>query len=233
MQRDGLAEQRLVVIRILFEGRLKALQRLVRSAKEAGADAIKLQTYTADTLTIRSDRPKFRVGGGTLWDGRTLYDLYCEAYTPWEWQPRLKLLADQIGIDLFSTPFDPSAVDFLEEMNVPAYKVASFELVDLALIEQIARTGKPMIINANASERAQELGQPPALKGEPMRSGMFAPMIARVLYTCSIWSGCANRPPIPTATRRRARKPMPPMAGKAGRCSNASAAGSSGRGNSN
>src|SRR3989442_509590 len=87
--------------------------RLVRAAKEAGADAVKLQTYTADTLTIRSDRPEFRVCGGTLWDGRALYDLYSEAFTPWEWQPRLKALADQIGIDLFSTPFDPSAVAFL------------------------------------------------------------------------------------------------------------------------
>src|SRR5260370_17456290 len=140
--------------------------RLIRAAKEAGADAVKLQTYTADTLTIRSDRAEFRVGGGTLWDGRTLYDLYCEAYTPWEWQPRLKLLADQIGIDLFSTPFDPSAVAFLEEMQVPAYKVASFELVDLPLIEQIARTGKPMIMSTciatlSKTTQALETARPP------------------------------------------------------------------------
>jgi N-acetylneuraminate synthase len=121
--------------------------RLVRAAKDCGADAVKLQTYTPDTITIRSDRPEFRVGGGTLWDGRTLYDLYGEAYTPWDWQPKLKQLADEIGIHLFSTPFDPSAVDFLQAMDVPAYKVASFELVDLPLVRKIARTGKPIIMS--------------------------------------------------------------------------------------
>jgi N-acetylneuraminate synthase len=120
---------------------------LVRAAKEVGADAVKLQTYTPDTLTVPSDKEYFRIGGGTLWDGRTLYDLYSEAYMPWEWQPTLKEIADDIGIDLFSTAFDPMAVDFLEEMGVPIHKVASFEIVDIPLIEKMARTGKPLIIS--------------------------------------------------------------------------------------
>lgn len=121
--------------------------RILHAAKEAGADAVKLQTYTPDTLTIPSDKEYFRIGGGTLWDGRTLYDLYSEAYMPWEWQPKLKKIADEIGIDLFSTAFDPTAVDFLEEMGVPVHKVASFEIVDIPLIEKMARTGKPLIIS--------------------------------------------------------------------------------------
>lgn len=120
---------------------------LIEAAHAAGADAIKLQTYTPDTLTIPCDNAHFRIGHGTLWEGQTLYDLYGEAYTPWEWQPRLKAVAEDLGMDLFSTPFDDSAVDFLEGMRVPAYKIASFEMVDLALIRRVAQTGKPIILS--------------------------------------------------------------------------------------
>ncbi|MFZ0731453.1 MAG: pseudaminic acid synthase [Candidatus Sulfotelmatobacter sp.] len=123
----------------------KAVQ-LIRAAKDVGADAVKLQTYTADTITIACDRPEFRIQG-TLWNGRTLHDLYGEACTPWEWQPKLKQMANDLGLDLFSSPFDVSAVDFLESMHIHAYKLASFELVDIPLIEKMARTGKPLIIS--------------------------------------------------------------------------------------
>jgi len=120
---------------------------LIRAAKDAGADAIKLQTYTADTITLPGKQEYFRVAGGTLWHGKTLHDLYSEAYMPWEWQPKLKKLANELGMGLFSSAFDATAVDFLEEMDVPAHKVASFELVDIPLIQKMARTGKPLIMS--------------------------------------------------------------------------------------
>ena len=131
---------------------------MVKAAAEAGADAVKLQTYTPDTITIDCDDEHFRIGEGTVWEGRTLYDLYGEAYTPWEWQPELKAIANELGMDLFSTPFDFTAVDFLEEMGVPCYKIASFEIVDLPLIRRVAATGKPMIISTGMASLA-EIGE--------------------------------------------------------------------------
>lgn len=123
----------------------------IKAAKESGADAIKIQTYTADTLTIDCDNEYFKLDSGTIWDGRTLYDLYSEAYTPWEWQKELMEYADSIGLIFFSTPFDKTAVDFLEELNVPIYKVASFEIMDIPLIEYIASKGKPMIMSTGVA----------------------------------------------------------------------------------
>lgn len=119
----------------------------IKAIKECGADAVKLQTYTADTLTIDSDKDYFKIQQGTIWDGTTLYQLYKQAYTPWEWQPKLKEYAEELGLICFSSPFDKSAVDFLEKMNVPAYKIASFEIVDISLIEYAASKGKPVIIS--------------------------------------------------------------------------------------
>lgn len=133
--------------------------RLVEAAARAGADAVKLQTYTPDTLTIDCDGPVFRVGTTNAWQGRTLYDLYSEAYTPWEWHPRLKGVADDLGIPLFSTPFDLTALEFLEDLGVPAHKIASFEIVDLELVEAIARKGRPVI----ASTGMASLGEIDAL----------------------------------------------------------------------
>jgi len=138
----------------------KALQ-VVRAAKEAGADAIKLQTYTADTLTIDCRRPEFMVGQGSLWEGKNLYDLYAEAYTPWDWQPELKAEAERLGMHCFSTPFDETAVDFLEGINVPVHKIASFELVDTQLLKKVAATGKPVIMStgmASFDEIAEAVG---------------------------------------------------------------------------
>ena len=117
---------------------------LISLAKECGADAAKIQTYTPDTITIDSDSPLFVHGHGSLWEGKSLYQLYGEAYTPWEWHAELFAHARKIGITLFSSPFDETAVDLLEKLDAPAYKIASFELVHLPLIRRAAQTGKPL-----------------------------------------------------------------------------------------
>ncbi len=127
--------------------------RIIHAMKDAGADAVKIQTYTPDTITINSDRPEFQIEKGTIWEGKNLYQLYGEAYTPWEWQPKLKTEAEALGLDFFSSPFDPTAVDFLEEMGVPVHKIASFELVDLPLIRKVARTGKVVIMSTGMGSR--------------------------------------------------------------------------------
>ncbi|RDY23317.1 pseudaminic acid synthase [Romboutsia maritimum] len=126
---------------------IEIAKKTIKSAKECGADAIKLQTYTADTMTIDCDNEYFQIKQGTIWDGKKLYDLYKEAYTPWEWQNELKEYAQGLGLICFSSPFDKSAVDFLETLNMPAYKIASFEITDIPLIEYIASKGKPVIIS--------------------------------------------------------------------------------------
>ena len=120
---------------------------IMQAAKDAGADAIKIQTYTPDTITLDCDDPCFQITQGTIWDGTTLHKLYETAYTPWEWQPKLQKIAEEMGLVFFSSPFDLSSVDFLEEMDVPVFKVASFEINDIPFIRKIARTGKPIIMS--------------------------------------------------------------------------------------
>lgn len=131
-------------------GSIENAKKIIHAAKAAGADCIKIQTYTPDTLTIDCDNQYFQIGDGT-WGGENLYQLYGKAYTPWEWQAELKEEADKIGLDFFSTPFDKSSVDFLEEIGVEFYKIASFEMVDIPLIKYIASKGKPIIMSTGMS----------------------------------------------------------------------------------
>ena len=140
-------------------GDMNLAKQIIKTAKEIGANAIKVQTYTADTITINCQNDEFQVKDkDSLWSGENLYSLYQKAYTPWEWQGELKKYADEVGIDFFSTPFDYSAVDFLESINVPKYKIASFEAIDYPLIKYVASKGKPMIISVGISsfEEIQE-----------------------------------------------------------------------------
>ena len=138
--------------------RLDEALRILEEAKAAGADAVKLQTYTPDTLTIDCDAPPFRIGPGTLWEGKRLYQLYGEACMPWEWHEPLQKRAAELGLDLFSTAYDETALAFLEQLNMPAYKIASFENVDLPLIGKIARTGKPIILSTGMAS-LEEIGE--------------------------------------------------------------------------
>lgn len=135
-------------------GSVERAESIIRAAADAGAQAVKLQTYTADTLTIPCDNSYFRIKG-TLWEGRTLHDLYREAHTPWEWTPRLIALTHDLGMDCFSSPFDATAVDFLEQCGVSRYKVASFEIVDIPLLKKIASTGKPVIVSTGMASLAE------------------------------------------------------------------------------
>lgn len=128
--------------------------RIIEAAKKAGADAVKIQTYTPDTMTLNCDSPCFQVTQGTIWDGTTLYKLYQSAYTPWEWQPELKDITEQLGMVFFSSPFDATSVDFLEDMGVPAYKIASFEINDIPFIRKIAGLGKPIIMSTGIADMA-------------------------------------------------------------------------------
>ncbi|GHU64210.1 N-acetylneuraminic acid synthase [Clostridia bacterium] len=151
-------------------GKLENALEIVRAAKKAGADCLKIQTYTADSLTIDCDNEYFKIKGG-LWDGYSLYQLYSEAATPYEWQTEIKAECERVGIDFLSTPFDRASVDFLETLGVEAYKVASFELVDIPLIRYIAKQGKPMIVSCGMGSMEEIQDAMDAMLGEGLSRG--------------------------------------------------------------
>jgi len=147
-------------------GDINTAKKTIKAAKEIGANAIKLQTYRADTITLDSDKEDFIIKGGTLWDDQKLYDLYKEAYLPWEWHEELFTYARDVGIDIFSSPFDKSAVDFLEQFNPSAYKIASFEITDYELIRYTASKGKPIIISTGIATLDEILDAVNICRGE-------------------------------------------------------------------
>jgi len=179
------------------EGSLERVLAIVAAAKASGADAVKVQTYTADTITLDSMEPPFLIGGDSPWSGQSLHQLYTKAAMPWEWQPQVKKACDELGMAFFSSPFDPSAVDFLERLDVPAFKVASCELVDIPLLERIARTGKPVILSTGMATLGEIDEAVSALRG----AGCAQAVLLKCTAAYPALAGEANLRAIPMLSR--------------------------------